>query len=89
MELFYKTINGKEFPIREIYIGDLFNIGIDYGVVRVADYDMFAEYKDMYNDGDDEICALDNSIFFFCDSGYLQTNPTDEDLRDYLKIHAY
>jgi len=88
MEKFEVNIHGISFPIREIEIGDFFGDGSDYGVVRVADEQMWDEYEEEYDNGDSEICALDDSIFFFCESGYLSTDPTDEELLAYLKKHV-
>ena len=39
---------------------------------------------DEYEKDNKEAVAIDNSIFFFCDSGFIESDPTDEEIIEYL-----
>lgn len=73
--------NGEKFPVRTINLPDEY----DYNnPVDVADYDLYQAYEDEYEKDNKEAVAIDNSIFFFCNSGFIESDPTDEEIIEYL-----
>lgn len=57
-----------------------------YGIYRLADIELWNAIK---NDDDDEPKgkeeeAIDNSIYYYCDSGFVAGNPSVEDVINYF-----
>lgn len=72
---------GEKFPVRTV---DLSSVSNDYKDVDVADFDLFHAIEEEYDKGVCEIVEIDNSIFFYCDSGFIASDPTDEEIINYL-----
>jgi len=72
---------GRNYPIRTV---DLGSVSSYYKEVDVADYDLFNAIENEYEKGVREAVEIDNSIFFYCDSGFIASDPTDEEIVDYL-----
>lgn len=77
----YVEYNGKKFPVRTV---NLSSVSSYYTDVDVADYELFAVIESDYDEGKREAVEIDNSIFFYCDSGFIESDPTDEEIIDYL-----
>lgn len=77
----YVEYNGKKFPVRTV---NLSSVSSYYTDVDVADYELFAAIESDYDEGKREAVEIDNSIFFYCDSGFIESDPTDEEIIDYL-----
>ena len=78
------TYKGVQYPLRQVWLDDVYNEGYLIGDVWVADYDLYAAYKEDYENNVKEIVDLDCRIFFFCDSGFIASDPTDEEIVEYL-----
>ena len=80
-----KKWNDKEFPIREV-------TDKNGQTLKVADFELWAAIEDAVNykseEKHDEATALDNEIFFYCDSSFIASDPTDEEIINYLKENA-
>lgn len=72
---------GESYPVRTV---DLSNVSSYYTEVDVADFDLFHAIENEYDKGVREAVEIDNSIFFYCDSGFIASDPTDEKIVDYL-----
>ena len=81
MEKYYEEWNGKKFPVREV----MFEVcdGLET-VVKVADADLWYAIEEDYNNGNSEAHALDSDIYFYCERGFIESDPTDEEIIDYL-----
>ena len=81
MEKYYEEWNGKKFPVVEV----MFEVcdGIET-MVKVADLDLWDAIEEDYIDGNSEAHAIDNDIYFYCDYGFIASDPTDEEIVDYL-----
>lgn len=81
MKKYFEEWDGKKFPVREV----MFNVCDDMEtVVNVADVDLWDAIEEDYNNGNSEAHALDNDIYFYCDYGFIASDPTDEEIVEYL-----
>lgn len=84
MDKHFVEYKGEKFPVRTVFLSEETGlVGCDI-TVDVCDYDLYAAYKEDYENGVKEIVDLDCSIFFFCDSGFIESDPTDEEIVEYL-----
>ena len=81
MNEYFEEWDGKKFPVREV----MFEVcdGMET-VVKVADVDLWDAIEEDYNNGNSDAHALDDDIYFYCDYGFIASNPTDEDIVEYL-----
>ena len=54
-------------------------------LVTLADYELWAAMEDDYDNDVSEAVELDNEIFYYCDSGFIASNPTEEEVIEYMK----
>jgi len=81
MEKYFEEWNGKKFPVVEV----MFNVCEDMDtIVKVADVDLWDAIEEDYNNGNSDAHALDNDIYFYCDYGFIASNPTDKEIVDYM-----
>ena len=80
MEKYFEEWNGKKFPVREIQLPE--ELG-GYNA-NVADVDLWDAIEEDYNNGNSDAHALDNDIYFYCDYGFIENDPTDKEIVDYL-----
>ena len=80
--MYYIEYKGKKYPARDIYNVPGYE---DEGTVTVADYMLWEAMKDDYNNEDEDAHGTDNEIFAYVKPGYLEKNPTDDELRNELK----
>ena len=87
MEKYYEKWKEQLFPVRTVTLPeDFFEMA---GVkVNVADVDLFHSYELEYENGDMHASAIDESIYFFCDSGFIESDPSDEEIIRYLQRHV-
>lgn len=86
MEKYFEEWDGSQYPVRVIPIDESNGAG---SPVNVADYELWAAIEADYEDDKSEkhakAVALDNDIFYYCDSGFIASDPTDDEVREYLK----
>lgn len=84
MEKYFEEWDGKKFPVREIRLPE--ELG-GYNA-NVADIDLWDAIEEDYNNGNSDAHALDNEIYFYCDYGFIASDPTDEEIIEYLIKHG-
>ena len=85
-EKYYEEWNGKKYPIRLVPVDE---VEVGFSPIAVADYDLWTaiEYAYEHEDSDkhSEAVALDNEIYYYCDSGFIASDPSDNEIRKYLR----
>lgn len=84
----FVTYKGVQYPMRQVWLDDIYNEGYLMGDVWVAPVDLYDAYKEDFYNNVKDIVSLDESIFFFCESGFLESDPTDEEIVNYLIENA-
>ena len=78
--------NGIEYPIIIINGNkideDCLSDSIDY---IIADSDLWAAIEDDFNDGVQDAIDIDNEIFYYCDSGFVASKPSEKKVIEYFK----
>lgn len=87
MEKSYINYKGTDYPVIEIELSKISDIDSNEPVI-IADYELWAAIEDDYEDGDKEAVWLDNEIYFYCDSGFIASNPTEKEIIEYMKEYA-
>ena len=55
---------------------------------NVANIDLWFAIEEEYSNGNVEARLIDNDIYFYCDSGFIASDPTDEEIVSYLIEHG-
>jgi len=81
MEKYFEEWNGKKFPVRVIQLPE----ELGGFVANVADFDLWDAIRYHVEQLRDlEASRIDNDIYYYCDSGFIASDPTDEDIVEYL-----
>lgn len=80
MEKYYEEWDGKKFPVREVELPE----ELGGFTANVATSELWDAIEDAYNAGDKTANNIDNSIYFYCEYGFIESNPTDEEIVEYL-----
>ena len=85
MEKYYEEWDGKKFPVRTI----VFPIQEGFDTpINVADVDLWdaIEYACDHENHirHSEAVDLDREIYYYCDYGFIASDPTDKEIVDYL-----
>lgn len=80
MNKYYEEWNGKKFPVREVMLPE----ELGGFVTNVATIELWDAIEDAYNDCNKTANNIDNSIYFYCEYGFIESDPTDEEIIDYL-----
>ena len=81
MEKYFEEWNGKKFPVRKIQLPE----ELGGFVANVADFELWNEIKYHVEQLRDlEASRIDNDIYYYCESGFIASDPTDEDIVEYL-----
>lgn len=83
MEKYFKVWNGKEFPVRVVMLPQ----ELGGYKANVADFELWNAIEDAYYDGDKTANNIDDYIYYYCDSGFIASDPTDEEIIEYLIKH--
>lgn len=76
-DVYMVEYKGEKFPTREIEIEPYIE---GMGVVTIADYELWKAIEDDCRNGDSRATAIDNGIFYYCNSGMVASNPSDTEL---------
>ena len=77
---------GIDYPTIEIALSKVSNIESNE-LVTIADYELWAAIEDDYEDGDKEAVWIDNNVYFYCDSGFIASNPTESEVIAYMNTY--
>ena len=83
MNKYFEEWNEKKFPVRKVELPEELG-GFS---ANVADYELWRAIEAYYL-LDDDARAIANSIYYYCDSGFIASDPTDEEIIDYLIKHG-
>lgn len=78
---------GNDYPTIEIALSKVSNIESNE-LVTIADYELWAAIEDDYEDGDKEAVWIDNNVYFYCDSGFIASNPTESEVIEYMNTYC-
>lgn len=84
------TYNGVEYPMMyvnsQIIAPEEFK-GEENLMLCITDYELWVAISNHFLDvpkGEEEE-EIDNSIYYYCDSGFVASNPSIEELKEYFK----
>ena len=82
---------GKTYPTIVINVDkiedDAAKCGMNY-LVTLADYELWVAIEKDYDNDVLEAVDVDNNIYYYCDSGFVASNPTEEEVIAYMKKYA-
>lgn len=78
---------GIDYPTIEISLSKVSDIESDE-IVTIADCELWVAIEDDYYNGDKEAVWLDNKIYFYCDSGFIASNPTESEVIEYMNKYC-
>ena len=81
------SYKGIDYPTIEIALSKVSNIESNE-LVTIADYELWAAIEDDYEDGDKEAVWIDNNVYFYCDSGFIASNPTESEVIEYMNTYC-
>ena len=84
MEKYFEEWDGKKFPVREIRLPEELG-GYNANVADVDLWDAIENAYDVeYHPNHKEAVGIDDDIYYYCDYGFIASDPTDEEIVDYL-----
>lgn len=78
---------GIDYPTIEISLSKVSDIESDE-IVTIADCELWVAIEDDYYNGDKEAVWLDDKIYFYCDSGFIASNPTESEVIEYMNKYC-
>lgn len=82
------TIGSVDFLVRTLDARSLPGYESEgYATVKVATSNLLDFISQAIIEGDDDATRIDEQIFFYPDAEFLEADPTDEQLLDYLRLH--
>lgn len=78
---------GIDYPTIEIQLSKVSDIESDE-IVTIADCELWVAIEDDYYNDDKEAVWLDDKIYFYCDSGFIASNPTESEVIEYMNKYC-
>lgn len=78
---------GIDYSTIEIPLSKVSDIESDE-IVTIADCELWVAIEDDYYNGDKEAVWLDDKIYFYCDSGFIASNPTESEVIEYMNKYC-
>lgn len=78
---------GIDYPTIEIPLSKVSDIESDE-IVTIADCELWVAIEDDYYNCDKEAVWLDDKIYFYCDSGFIASNPTESEVIEYMNKYC-
>lgn len=75
---------GKSYPIVFIELNKISNEE-NRSRVAISDIELWYAIEKGYDKGDKECINIDNSIYYYCDSGFIASNPSEEEIINEFK----
>lgn len=88
MEKRYIEYKKNKYPVYEINLVDVYDDQTENYYTFVAGNELYDALEDdglLNDDANKEVVDIDNEIFFYCDDDLFNSNPTYEELIEYLK----
>ena len=87
MEKYFEEWDGKKFPIREVMLPQELG-GFVANVSTIELWDAIEDaYNVTYHPNNKDAVNLDDEIYFYCKSWFIESDPTDEEIIEYLIKH--
>jgi len=85
MEKYNVEWRGKSYPARVVQLPEVLG-GYE---VSVTTTDIYDAYEAELNNGNKEAVALDNTLYFFFGNGFIESDPTDEEIVQKILIEEF
>lgn len=80
------TYKGVDYPVIEIARNLIDREWEDSSFTYlIADIELWFDLEEDYENGDTMAIGIDNSIFYYCDSGFVASEPTEEEVIKYFE----
>lgn len=82
------TYKGVDYPVIEIarnLIDREWENADSSCTYLIADIELWFALEEDYENGDTMAIGIDNSIFYYCDSGFVASEPTEEEVIKYFE----
>ena len=82
------TNNGVEYPVIEIarnLIDSEWKDANSSFTYILADIELWFALEEDYENADSMAVDIDNSIFYYCDNGFVASEPTEEEVIKYFE----
>lgn len=87
MERSFVNYKGVKYPTIEISLSKVSDIESDE-IVSIADYELWAAIEDDYENGVKDAVWLDDKIYYYCESGFIASNPTEDEVIEYMNKYC-
>lgn len=87
MKKSYINYKGTDYPVIEIELSKISNENSNE-IVIIADYELFKDIEEDYENNNQEAINIDNMIYFYCDSGFIASNKTEKEIIKYMKQYT-
>lgn len=88
MEKYFEEWDGKQFPVRKVMLPQELG-GYKANVAGEELWDEISyAYENLNGRTHNAAVELDNEIFFYCEYGFIASDPTDEEIVEYLIKHG-
>ncbi len=88
-EKYQEEWNGKKYPVRVVPIDEALGVG---SPIKVADYELWAAIEFAYSHAcvknHRRAVEIDNEIYYYCNSGFIDSDPSDEEIIEYLRSNG-
>ena len=88
-EKYFEEWRGTEYVVRVVPVDE---VEVGFSPIKVADYELWTamEYDYEHEDAEyhSEAIDLDNEIYYYCDSGFIASDPSDEEIIEYLRSNG-
>lgn len=81
---YFEEWNGKKFPVRDVMLSE----ELGGFVASVATVELWDAIEYAYYAGNKTANNIDDSIYFYCEYGFIENDPTDKEIVDYLIKHG-
>lgn len=78
---------GIDYPTIEIALSKVSDIESDE-IVTITDYELWAAIEEDFEKGVKDAVWLDDDIYFYCDSGFIASNPTESEVIEYMNTYC-
>jgi hypothetical protein len=84
MNKYFEEWNGKMFPVRTVMLPQELG-GFEANIAGEELWDEIGYAYDCFNGRTHNAAVeLDNEIYFYCEYGFIESDPTDEEIVEYL-----